>query len=47
MSLLIEWLILLRIGRGGELVDAERKNGSAVDLARVPTISSVKFPSWS
>jgi len=46
MSLFIELLMLLRIGKGGELVDAERRRLEELP-ARAWTISSVRSPSWS
>jgi len=47
MSLFIELLILLRIGKGEELVDAERRRRLEELPARAWTMSSVRSPSWS
>lgn len=47
MSLFIELLMLLRIGKGGELVDAEKRRRLEELPARAWTISPVRSPSWS
>jgi len=45
MSLFIELLMLLRTGKGGELVDAEKRRRLEELPARAWTISSVRSPS--
>jgi len=47
MSLFIELLMLLRIGNGGELVDAEKTRRPEALPTRAWMMSSVRSPSWS